>query len=306
MRSGAYCLILLVLFASARCASAEDEEFDIEHVKTPLTLPELLPEGGVDAVDIDFWLLIKVTHDGKPSGDRFMRWSIKPIYGHLVFTFQNGTAGNAKYHRMSTTTYSKEGKLVGYARVVHEHGRKSAEVVGKVVEGKLEITTTSFDKAGKALKPTTETKSLEPLKSTVPSEWFSLVAAYHIRKGSLGYRFARTDLHFHFQHAETVIEDVGVEQVEHNGKKFPAHLLLGDRNFGKRKRDSAESKLQYLVLANGELMYMRNLYYGYEFLGRRATAEQIKSQFWLPGSAAAPAPEAAPDQEAVPQEPADD
>lgn len=192
----------------------------------------------------------------------------------------SGTA-ESKLHSSARTTYSKEGRLTAYANVSHLRGKKTAEVVGTVSDGQLTLKTTQYDAEGKA-SISTQTKSLKAFEATVPSAWFSLIAAYHFRKGSLSYNFARTDTAYNFQHADTDNEDVGTEQVEWQGKQYTARMLLENRIFGKQDKDKPDSKLQYLVLPNGELMYMRNLYHGYKFLGYRVTEEAIEKEFWLP------------------------
>lgn len=277
-----FTLLTLLLFTFALPAWCETlgPDVDIENVPTPLTLPELLPPGGIDAVDVDFWMRIEASYDGRPMDSRFIHWQIKPVDGQLVFTLESGTAGNSKLHSCAQITYAKTGELTAYRNVSYLHGKKASEVVGTVVDDQLVLKDTTFEGNGQSV--TTETKSLKPFETTVPSEWFSLIAAYHIRKGSLGYQFERTDTAYRFQHADTIIEDVGTEQVEWNGKTYTARMLLGKRTFDKRKADKPDSKLQYLVLPNGELMYMRNLYFGYKFLGNRVTKEAIQKEFWLP------------------------
>lgn len=274
-------LLLLVIASPAFCDDAAEQGLDIEDVPTPLTLPELLPPGGIDAVDIDFCLRIQASYKDKPVDIRFMHWIVRPVDGELVFTVYNGTAGERKYHRAAKTTFSKEGRLTRFEQVLHEQGRLVSKRVGEPVDEGLLIKTTLYDAAGDIAETDTETRSLEALETSLPSEWFPLVVAYHLRKGSLGYRFARTDLHYNFQHAETRIEDVGTEEIELGGKPATARLLLGERTFG-REDDRVDAKLHYLVLPNGEMFSMRTLYHGYQFLGHRVDPDRLKDEFWLP------------------------
>ena len=283
MKSGLMILMLSVLLAGAwTCDAQVDLPADDENVPTPLTLAELLPEGGIDAVDIDFWLHIKLTYQASRSGaDRFMHWSARAVDGQLVFVIQTGRAEDSKPHSLATTVYSKEGKLVSFHEVSHEKGRKTSEVTSQIIDGQLKQTTTHYGDAGEVMYA--ESSILEPdvFKTTIPSEWFSLVAAYHIRNQSLGYRFARTDLHYRHQYAMTRLQDLGTEEVEFEGKTYTAHLLKGTRTFSSDTGDDA-AELAYLIRPNGEMMYMRTLYYGIEFVGRRATEAQIRETFWLP------------------------
>jgi hypothetical protein len=271
--------LALLLIALPSLGEAEVET-DVEDVPTPLVLAELLPPGGVEAVDVDFWIRIEASYKDRHIDVRFMRWNIQPVEGQLVFTVQTGTA-KSKLYNSAKTTYTKEGELVGYEKVSYLGGKKTGAIAGSVEDGQLILKTTSYGAEGQATTGT-DTKSLEAFETTVPSEWFSLIAAYHFRKGSLSYSFARTDTAYHFQHADTDLEDVGTEEVQWEGKAYSARMLIGDRTFGKGKKDNPDSKLQYLVLPNGELMYTRNLYHGYKFLGYRVSKEAIEKEFWLP------------------------
>ena len=276
----------VLLFWALPLLAQVDVPADDENVPTPLTLPELLPEGGIDAVDVDFWLIIKVTYPGnRPSPDRFMHWSAKAVGDKLQFVVETGRAQKDKPHSLATTVYTKDGKFVSFHEISHENGRKTSETDGHVEDNELVLETTPFDEAGKAQAVSVEKQPLKVLETTIPSEWFSLVAAYHIRHGSLGYRFGRTDIHYRFQHAETRLKDLGTEQVAFDGRDYPAHLLKGTRTFG--QADSGDdAELVYLIRPNGEMMYMRTLYFGIEFVGRRATQAQVREQFWLPGPVA--------------------
>lgn len=284
-------ITLALLLIALPCHADPAAELDVENVPTPLTLPELLPPGGIEDVKVEFWMRIEASYKDRPMDVRFIHWHVKPINGQLVFTMDSGTAGS-KLHSSAKTIYSKEGELIAYTNISHLKGKKTSEVIGTIAEGQLILTTTKYDANGKA-STSNQTKSLEPFESSVPSEWFSLVAAYHFRKGSLSYGFARTDTAYNFQPAFTIIEDVGTEQVEWDGQTLNARMLLGDRTFGRTRHDEVDSKFQYLVLPNGELMYMRNLYHGYKFLGYRVTKEAIEKEFWLP-----PAEVAKPEQPA--------
>lgn len=259
---------------------------EVEDVPTPLTLGALLPPGGVEAVDAEFWMRIEVSRQDRPMEARFIHWHIRGVQGQLVCTIESGRA-ESKEHSIATMTYSKQGKLSSYRNVSHLGGRKTSDTVGEVLNNKLVAKTTTYDAAGNT-SVNEQTRSLAVFEKTVPSEWFTIIAAYHIRKGSLSYAFARTDTSYNFQHAETSIEDVGTEEVQWEGKTYTATMLLGERTFSKRQRDEPDSRLQYLLLPNGEMMYMRNLYFGYKFVGERVTKEAIAKEFWLPDEVQGP------------------
>jgi len=278
MRTRGLCILLCLLLPATPCPAEPD--LDIEDAQTPLALPDLLPPGGVEAVDAEFWMRIEASYKDRPMDIRFIHWHIRPADGQLACTLESGTRDN-KLHSISTMTYTKQGKLKAYRSVAHLQGRKTSESTGEVVDNNLVLKSTTYDAAGKQTTRS-ETKSLAAFEKTVPSEWFTIIAAYHIRRGSLSYRFARTDTAYNFQHADTFIEDIGAEQIEFEGKTYTAHMLLGDRTFGTRNKTKPDSKLQYLILPNGEMMYMQNLYHGYKFRGTRVTKESIQEVFWLP------------------------
>lgn len=269
---------LVLLLVAVPCGG--EPEADIENAPTPLSLTELLPPGGIEAVQAEFWMRIEASYKDRPMDVRFIHWHIRPVDGQLACTLESGTRDN-KLHSISTMTYSKQGKLTAFRSDAHLQGRKTSTTVGEVVDGQLVMKVTSYNAAGKGTTQP-QTRSLQAFEETVPSEWFTIVAAYHIRKGNLGYSFARTDTAYRFQHAQTSIEDVGTEEVQWGGETHTAHMLLGERVFGKRKPDKPDSKLQYLLLPNGEMMYMRNLYHNYKFLGYRASKKDIAKEFWLP------------------------
>jgi len=284
MRSGPIIVALLLSVLAAFHAGAQEHE--LEDVQTPLTLPELLPKGGIDAVDVDFWMITEITRDGRRAlNDRFMRWSAKAVDGKLRFVIETGRADADKPHSFAETIYTKDGRFVSYHQVSSEHGRKVEETRGEVVNGDtIVMKTTSYDEAGEPTKTQTTSRSMDFFKTTVPSEWFSLIAAYHIRKGSLGYRFARTDIHYRYQHAETKLKDIGTERVEVEGETYDAHLLKGTRTFGKPGRGS-ETELVYLMLPNGEMVYSKTNFIGMDFVSRRVGRDDVAERFWLPGEA---------------------
>jgi predicted GNAT family N-acyltransferase len=269
---------LTLLLATLPCLG--EPEVDVEDVPTPLSLPDLLPPEGLEAVDAEFWMRITASYKDRHIDYRFIHWHIRHVDGQLVCTLESGRS-EIKQHSIATMTYSKEGKLTAYRNVSHNQGQKTSDVIGEVVDNELILKTTNY--RGEQKTTESEKKSLDVFEKTLPSEWFTIVAAYHIRKGSLSYSFSRSDTAFNFQHAETTIEDVGTEEVQWDGKTYTGHMLLGERTFGSnRQKTNPDSKLQYLLLPNGEMMYMRNLYHGYKFLGYRVTKEDIAKEFWLP------------------------
>lgn len=261
---------------------ADDEDFDIENVKTPTKLAELLPEGGIDAVDVEYWLLTKTTKDGFAWGsERYSFCTIKPIDGRLVFTVQYGYAGANGYHRMSSSAYTADGKLDTYEELMHSRGKIRRKLTGKVVEDELVIKTTIYNNDGQISHDgDTRKVALKDFEGAVPSHWIPLVMAYHVREGSLGYRFTSIDMSRSNERSDTVVEDIGTQNVEHNGKPANAHVLMSKRTVP-NSRNKTELSTQYQVLENGEVMAMKTTSGTIRYNSERAASEKIIHQFAL-------------------------
>jgi hypothetical protein len=271
-----FALLLIVITGHVL---ADDQPIeDIEDVKTPLTLPELLPEGGIDTVNVDYWIETKSLMNGVPRGRNSMtHWTIKPEKGQLVFQSDMHTVGANNYRRIKTTVYSSQGKLQSYRYRYYLRGRKMMVTEGEVEDNAVVLKTTRYDSDGNVQDVQQgKTLSLKPYEEAIPSEWQPLVFAYHIRKGSLGYRIDRADISRSNSGDTSLFEDVGSEQVEFDGKQARAHLLVGKRDNPADSRSKQPSNVRYLVLPNGEHMSVQWEIGEYAYISKRISAEQAK------------------------------
>lgn len=152
-------------------------------------------------------------------------------------------------------------------------------VEGEVEDDELVLKTTQYDNEGNVRQVNRKkTLSLEPYENSIPSEWQPLVFAYHIQKGSLGYRFDRADVSRSNRGDSNIFEDVGTEQVEFHGKQATAHLLVGKRDDASDSRSKQPAMVKYLVLPNGLPMSIRIDIGEHEYISKRITAEQAKKK----------------------------
>ncbi len=272
---------VLVCWAGLDFPKADACEDDIENAKTPLTLPELLPEGGIAAVDFDYWMLTRSKKDGKPWGSESVtHYTIKADGDRLVFKNVKQSIGATTYRRVTTTVYTGQGKLVSYEYIYAPRGKKSMQYTGKVENDEFVIEAKRFDSEGNVTNvDRSKTLSLEPYETSLPVEWQPLVFAYHIRQGSLGYRLDRTDISRSNTQDQNQFEDVGIEQVQFNGKTLNAHLLIGNRTSERERRSRQPASLQYLVLTTGELMSTRFSIAEYEYISIRFSEEDFNLMF---------------------------
>lgn len=85
MRIAPFAAFLALILTANPCPADKDVGVDVENIPTPLTLPELLPLGGIQAVKIDFWMRIQASYKGQPMDTRFIHWHVEPVAGELVF-----------------------------------------------------------------------------------------------------------------------------------------------------------------------------------------------------------------------------
>lgn len=277
-----YLLLVVVLWAVMLPAAGGGEPFeDIENAKTPTTLTELLPEGGIDAVDIDYLMYTRSLKNGKPRGrDDITHYTVKPVDGLLVFKTDQQSIGVRDSRRTITTSYTAKGELVSYQYNYYRHGYKMMVYEGWVQDGELIINTTRFNADGDAVAEFRERRqSLEPYETAIPVQWQPLVFAYHTRQGSLGYRFDRADLSRNNIGDENRYEDVGTEQIEVDGKKKQAHLLIGKRASERGRRYNEPETLQTLVLPNGEVFSRRFTIAECEYISQRITAQEAREKY---------------------------
>jgi len=283
----AWCVLgLLLLHGPPIFADAQAPPTNIEDAPTPTALHDLLPEAGVDAVDIAFWLIFSTPRDedGDSRDSLFMYWSVQPIglgrlrFQHVYGTHPPGDEGPDRaylYHKQ--LIYDADGNIVSYHADFDLPGTDRWVIVGRVVGDDFLLTTT-LDKGLHLARLNRESRAipLSRFDTAVPVEWMPLVIAYHLRRGHLGYRLTTIEFATR-QVAQTRATDLGIEMVEHEGDRVPAHFIGFELAFDPSHGVSDET-IKVLALKNGE--YMR-MHYQHDELTpvRRATAQQVADAF---------------------------
>lgn len=270
--------MMLIVFGVA----ADEEPVDIEDVPTPTSLPDLLPEGGIEAVNIDYWMTMRMYEaDGRVTGDpSYYYWSIKPADGNLVFIHRIGFGGANGFDRVFRSVYTAEGKLVSYRDVYHRKSGMLRVTSGKIEGDKL-ILQTAQGRGGKDPKPVGRPREvpLSKFDEVLPGEFEPLVLAYHIRRSSLGYGYTAIYVSENSLMIQTRVEDLGVEKAEVDGQTREAHFLRARKIYmGKNNRERSGT---ILVLEDGTVLSMRERENKIELRYTRSSAEQVYEQFGL-------------------------
>ncbi len=274
--------LLLMVVLTGSVAWAQEEEFDIENVPTPVLLKELLPAGGIDAVDVDYWLCMQMTDaDGQVLGNQsYHHWSIKPVEGRLVFTYQMGYTGVNGYHKLRRSVYEADGSLVSYQDQMVRSTGSLRTVTGQVVDDQLVLETTTDVEAG--IQAPADQRRKVPLKvfeEALSPDWLPLVLAYHVRRGSLGFGYATVDVSRNNEKIQSAVENLGSEQVQVAGAMVDAHLLRVKKSID--GKDDGQVNATMFVLADGSVWSMTNRTKKMRMDFRRSTAEEVSKEFSL-------------------------
>ena len=280
---------------------------DIEDVKTPTDLGKLLPEGGIKAVDIDFWLAMEMPEGpAGGAGGMFMHWSIRPEADKLVVQMSQG--GDGGFYRTQRIVYSDKGKLESFSNHMRFGGFGGQEITGKVEGDDLVVVRKNLtpeeplgDVPDDPEPPQTRRVAMKDVQSTVPPEWMPLIFAYHARLGSLGYEIPMNELAGEKDSAGTLaVEDQGTEVVAFDGKDHKAHVLSVTMVQGQTQR---EQTMQMLVLEDGAIMKMVMSADEMKMAASRVTAAQAKEKFNLDENGEPKPQPAAPGEEKLQENP---
>ncbi|MFN3168237.1 MAG: hypothetical protein ACE37H_14340 [Phycisphaeraceae bacterium] len=259
---------------------AEPAILNIEDVPTPTALAELLPEGGVGSVEVDYWLTMTMRNDaGRVGNESYYHWSIKPEGETLVFTYRYGFAGNNGRHVHSRAVYSAKGGLVAYRQVMAFASGLTRTTTAEVGADQTVLTTTTTRDDGREPAPAKVARlPAERESGAVPAEWLPLVFAYHIRKGSLGYRYKTINPVGQGPPQANRVVDLGVERVEIDGEPRRAHLLALERAQAGNPQNIL-TRIKVLVTEAGEVLSMDSASDKYRLVYRRTTAEEAAERF---------------------------
>ncbi|MFN3168236.1 MAG: hypothetical protein ACE37H_14335 [Phycisphaeraceae bacterium] len=288
------CLALVLSLCLAPALYAQDDAPDDIDVRTPTNPVELLPEGGIDKADLDFWLVMETKGEGFGQ-DMYIHWSIKPVDGKLVVQMRQGSAddGDGAFSMNKRIVYSAKGKLESFESGMSFGSFGGQTAAGKVQGDTLVITTqqqSNFDLPDDVeiepdldQGPKTRRVPLKDVEATLTPELMPLAFGYHARNGSLSYRFPMDDLANEMGEGGSMkVEDLGQEPVTFAGQEHTAHLLsvkmvqkvgLGEEDF--------EQTMRMLVLKDGTIMKMFAGEDGIEMNAQRKTFAEVKEKFNL-------------------------
>lgn len=266
--------------ASVRADPAQTPE-DIEDVPTPGTLAELLPLAGVASVSVDYGLIMTMrSEDGTPAGNTsYYHWSIKPQGEQLLFDYHYGFAGINGRHVHSRTVYSAKGEMIAYRQDIRFLNGRTHTTTAEIIDDETVVTTTvTIAEAEKAEPPKVSRLPAKHERGAVPAEWLPLILAYHIRQGSLGYRFETFNPIGLSDAQVNRVVCLGAEQAQIDGEDRRAHLLTIERA-QEGNQSNILTRIKMLVSEDGEVLWMDSESGKYRLAYRRTTAEQIAERF---------------------------
>lgn len=272
-------LILLTVLLALPAAA---EEVDIENAPTPTNLLALLPEGGIEAVQLDAWA---VTEASGPNGrtftlDYYTHWSIKTVDGKLVLEVRQRRPMQRQSLTLQRFTYTAAGDLETYREIRESLGKLTVDMIGRVEGDELVIKPNP--KAGIMNPNLARERSvpMETFETHVPIALMPLVRAYHIRQGHFGYHYATIDLTLSGKKVSCVAEDLGSEKLEIQGKGAVGHLLLEKKSHDQRgKQISTQS--QTMALQDGSIVSSQSKNGQYTFVTRHVALEDIRERFGI-------------------------
>lgn len=276
--------LLLIVLLMCPAALAEDVEIDIENAPTPTNLLELLPEGGIDAVDIEAWVVMKATHNKMPipSMDRYSHWSIKPVDGQLVVQLRQCYPEPRRSLTVQRYTYTSKGDLVAYHEIRKSRGVLTADMIGKVEGDELVIKPNPKADGLNASLSRERRVPMKTFETHLPIALTPLIRAYHIRMDHLGYHFATVDLTRNAEKIARTAEDVGTETLQIDGQEVVGHLLMETSQREAQRKGSSRAlatQSQTMVLKDGGTISSTAKQSKYIYTTKRVPEKEARERF---------------------------
>jgi hypothetical protein len=255
------------------------EPIDIENAPTPIRLPSLLPDEGIEGVAIDAWTKTTTYRNGVKSGsaEAFRHWLVGKWDERIVVETTLAYAGNSGMRVTQRFTYSLPGELESYREIRIHRGELRTDMIGRI-EGDEMVIKVNPDAKEKhpELKLQLNRERRIPVKvfaTHVPLAWMPLVRAYHIKNGHLGYVYKTIDLTRNAEKITHSFEDVGSERLAWEDGEVVGHLLLGSSENEMPNRSST-SQVQMMVTLDGVTFRSDSTREEWRFLTERISAEQ--------------------------------
>lgn len=275
-------LILTMTLTGLAHAQDDDGDIDIENAPTPTNILELLPDEGIDAVDLEYWTVMSMDNLAGGTTTMYSHWSAQAVDGSLVI--ESAETGDVGGNRVTTRTlrvYSAQGVIQSY-QMSARFGQAQEMTMTGVVDGDEMVLTTTIENApglppGEKLEQPARRVPLEAFNSGVSQEILPLVHAYHIREGHVGYTMQLSAGLGGAGQLQMRIENTGTEMVDFDGEQYRAHVLI----MLPPGAAPEEAKATFVVLEDGSLMSMTMNEAGQEIRSRRITAAEAREALGL-------------------------
>ncbi|MFI4860032.1 MAG: hypothetical protein ACIAXF_05050 [Phycisphaerales bacterium JB063] len=213
---------------SVQATPQANQAAEVEYAPTPTDLAELLGEGGVETVDLDFYLSVTATNDNPnvPAPEpTVLHWRVRHVEGGIAF--YTGREASGGYRAHEEQVYSADGEFVSAQSETARQG--SVATIEAVRDGDEVRVVNRYTAAGTINEPSEETFPYRRVEDALPSCWMPLAFAYQLRAGHEAFemRFSEgLDDGDWRMIAVMRAQDVGTEAVEIGGETFQAHVLM--------------------------------------------------------------------------------
>lgn len=278
------CLLLPVAHAAAQ----------EEPAPTPTNLLEMLPEGGLDAAAMDFYLIM--TGNGAAGGEQmFMHWQVASADGQLTVSMSNagGPAGEG-FSMFQSQTYGADGRLIRTHQRVRYGGDNVNETHGVVEGDELRITSQmDMDMDGDGIndvQPGNKDQEVYPYdlnSDAIPTTLLPLALGYHLREENPSFTIRMRDPGESFGTQVFTVEDIGTELIGLGDAEREVHVLvmrmsheMEGEDFG-ISPDMEDQVMHVRCLPSGEIvkMQMSMEEQGMQMEANWATQDQVREQF---------------------------
>ena len=250
-----------------------------QYIETPTDLLDLLPDGGIEAVDIEEWMIFENQFAGRPVENFYRHITIKPDkQGRLIFESKAFRDISDRIYILKRVIYGSDGKLISVLERSYEGGELiysfTASVQGDELVGQ------EFD----STLPKTQNIvriSIDRFTSTLQNHLLPIVYAYHIRHDHKAYFFQTSRFSDDHDGSVCITEQEAKESVCLESQEQESHVLQKKTIFKRSgPNPSAYEITDYItVLSSGSIVEIRSESEHIKSRGRRATAAEVKELF---------------------------
>lgn len=226
---------------------------------TPTNLIELLPEGGMAAAAMDFYLLMEVGAQGE-NQSMYMHWQIVPTEQGLSMRVGNGSAEEGGSSNNQVADYGPDGKLKSYLDRNSFGSDFSMEVTGTVEGDQLTLVTKTKQNIpgveGGHAEDQHTVVDLKAFSDVVPTSWMPLAIGYHLRQENPSFQVRMADYGERYGTQIMTFEDIGTEMMDFRGEQTQVHVLIAKMSFEAAGAEGGEVEI---ALGQEQVMHLRCL-----------------------------------------------